>query len=43
MCPSLELYKRTWEGPVPEVAITSVDRIASSAIASPFLIAITAE
>jgi outer membrane lipoprotein-sorting protein len=37
------LYRSTWENPLPDVEITSVDYLASMADPAPFLIAITAE
>ena len=40
---SVRLYKRTWENPLPNVEIKSLDFISSMANPSPLLIAVTAE
>jgi hypothetical protein len=39
----VRLFKTTWENPWPEVAIKSIDLVAGSVEAKPFLVAITAE
>jgi hypothetical protein len=39
----LRLYKRTWDNPVPDVEIESIDFVLNSGPAQPFLLAITAE
>lgn len=40
---SVRLFKRTWENPAPDLEVTSVDFIAESDSAHPFLVALTAE
>ena len=37
----LQLFRRTWENPTPEVEITSIDFVSAITGAAPFLIAIT--
>lgn len=39
----LRLYKRTWENPMPEIEIKSIDFLSVPALAQPFLVAITSE
>jgi outer membrane lipoprotein-sorting protein len=40
---SLRLYKTTWQNPLPEIEIKSVDFVSSMADPAPFLISITAD
>ena len=40
---TIRLFKSTWQNPVPELAIQSLDFVSSHHSAAPFLVAITAE
>ena len=40
---SMRLFKRTWDNPVPDVEIKTIDLVAAPATPQPFLVAITAE
>jgi hypothetical protein len=40
---TIRLFKSTWENPIPEVTVNSIDFISSHEGAAPFLVAITAE
>jgi hypothetical protein len=40
---SIRLFKTTWENPLPQVKLESLDLIAGDTPAAPFLIAITVE
>jgi len=40
---TIRLFKSTWQNPVPELAIQSLDFVSSHHRAAPFLVAITAE
>lgn len=39
----IRLFKRTWENPAPELAVTTMDFVAEHDFAHPFLVALTAE
>ena len=39
----IRLFKRTWQNPYPDVAITALDFVAENAETHPWLIALTAE
>ncbi len=41
--PVLRLYKRTWENPLPDLEIRSIDFVSAHAGTEPFLVALTAE
>jgi hypothetical protein len=37
------LFRTSWENPLPDVTITSIDYVSAMGQAAPFLVAITAE
>jgi hypothetical protein len=39
----IRLFKTTWENPLPEVALASIDFVSTKEVVAPFLVAITAE
>ena len=39
----IPIFKTTWENPLPEVALASLDFVSTKEVVAPFLVAITAE